>query len=194
MPYKHNQSRRHKIEKARYKVTNWPEYNKALRQRGDITIWFTEEALAAWRPAKTGARGRPQEYSDLAIETALFIRQVFHLPLRQTEGFMNSLSRIMKATISIPDYSSISIPMHVLSHAMESGSLVIVDSTGLKFYGNDEWHQETHDVPARRAWRKLHLAIDEHHQVLACEFTAPDVGDPPAVAELLTQIVTPVET
>jgi len=64
----------HKIEKARYNVTNWPEYNKALRQRGDITIWFTEEALAAWHPAKTGARGRPQEYSDLAIETALFIR------------------------------------------------------------------------------------------------------------------------
>jgi len=77
MPYKHNESRRHKIEKARYKVTNWPEYNKALRQHGDITIWFTEEALAAWHPAKTGARGRPQEYSDLAIETALFIRQVF---------------------------------------------------------------------------------------------------------------------
>jgi hypothetical protein len=84
MPYKHNESRRHKIEKARYNVTNWPEYNKALRQRGDITIWFTEEALAAWHPAKTGARGRPQEYSDLAIETTLFIRQVFHLPLRQT--------------------------------------------------------------------------------------------------------------
>ena len=79
-PYKHNQSRRHKIEKARYKVTNWPEYNEALRQSGDITIWFTEEALAAWRPAKTGARGGPREYSDLTIETTLFIRQVFHLP------------------------------------------------------------------------------------------------------------------
>src|ERR1700738_2573785 len=134
MPYKHNQSRRHKIEKARYKVPNWPEYNKALRQRGDITIWFTEEALAAWHPAKTGARGRPQEYSDLAIETALFIRQVFHLPLRQTEGFMNSLTRLMRSTISIPDYSSISkrsisIPRHVLSQALEPGSLVIVDST-----------------------------------------------------------------
>ena len=101
MPYKHNQSLRHQVEKAHYKVTNWPEYNKALRQRGDITIWFTEEALAPWRPAKTGARGRPQEYSDLAIETTLFIRQVFHLPLRQTEGFMNSLSRFMKSTISI---------------------------------------------------------------------------------------------
>ncbi|CAN7764256.1 IS5 family transposase [Caballeronia sp. LjRoot31] len=168
-------------------------------QRGDITIWFTEEALAAWRPAKTGARGRQQEYSDLAIETALFIRQVFHLPLRQTEGFMNSLSRIMKAIISIPDYSSISkrsisIPMHVLSQAMDSGSLVIVDSTGLKVYGKDEWHQEKHDVPARRTWRKLHLAIHEHLQVLVCELTTPDDGDPSAVADLLTQIVTPFET
>lgn len=87
-----------------------------MRHRGDITIWFTETALAAWRPAKTGACGRPQEYSDLAIETALFIRRVFHLPLRQTEGLMNSLSRIMKATISIPDYSSIS-KQHLNTHA-----------------------------------------------------------------------------
>jgi hypothetical protein len=84
---------------------------------------------------------------------------------------MNSLNRIMKATISIPDYSSISkrsisIPMHVLSQAMEPGSLVIVDFTGLKVYGKDEWHQEKHDVPARRTWRKLHLAIDEHHKFL----------------------------
>jgi Transposase DDE domain len=190
MPYKHNQSRRHKIENARYKVTNWPEYNQALRQRGDVTIWFTEEALAAWRPTKTGARGRPQEYSDLAIETALFLRQVFHLPLRQTEGFMNSLSRLMKSVISIPDYSSISkrsisLPRQVLSQALEPGSLVIVDSTGLKVYDKDEWHQEKHDVPARRTWRKLHLAIDEHHQVIACEFTTPEVGDPAAVADLL---------
>jgi len=170
-----------------------------LRQRGEITIWFTEEALAAWHPAKTGARGRPQEYSDLAIETALFIRQVFHLPLRQTEGFMNSLSRLMKSTISIPDYSSISrrsisLPRHVLSQAMEPGSLVIVDATGLKLYGKDEWHQEKHDVAARRTWRKLHLAIDEHHQIVACELTTPEVSDPSAVPDLLPQIVTPFRT
>jgi hypothetical protein len=112
---------------------------------------------------------------------------------------MNSLSHLMKSTISIPDYSSISkrsisIPRHVLSQAMEPGSLVIVDSTGLKVYGKDEWHQEKHDVPARRTWRKLHLAIDEHHQVLACELTTPEVGDPSAVADLLTQIATPFET
>jgi hypothetical protein len=180
-------------------VTNWPEYNKALRQWGDITIRFTEERRS---PHGTGQDRSPWQAAGIfrsREETALFIRQVFHLPLRQTEGFMNSLARLMKSTISIPDYSSISkrsisIPRHVLSQALEPGSLVIVDSTGLKVYGKDEWDQEKHDVPARRTWRKLHLAIDEHHQVLACELTTPDVGDPSAVADLLTQIVTPFET
>ena len=199
MPYKHNESRRHKIKKSRYKVTNWHDYNNGLRQRGDFTIWFTEEAIADWHPAKTGARGRPQEYSDIAIETAVFIRQVFHLPLRQTEGFMNSLARVMKADITIPDFSSISkrsivLPRPILTKAMEPGSIVIVDSTGLKVYGKYEWHQEKHDVPARRTWRKLHLAIDENHQILACELTTPEVGDPSAVPDLLVQIDTPFET
>ena len=97
---------------------NWHGYNNGLRQRGDFTIWFTEEAIADWHPEKTGARGRPQEYSGIAIETASFIRQVFHLSLRQTEGFMNSLARVMKAEITIPDFSSISkrsitLPGHI---------------------------------------------------------------------------------
>jgi len=198
VPYKHSESRRHKFTKAKYKVTNWAQYNAALRRRGDITIWFTEAAINEWRPAKTGARGRPQEYSDHAIETAILIRQVFHLPLRQTEGFMVSLARLMNAAISIPDFSSISkrsieLPRHVLSKALEPGSLVIVDSTGLKVYGQDEWHQEKHGVPARRTWRKLHLAVDENHQILACELTTPEVGDPTAVPDLLAQIDTPFE-
>ena len=109
----------------------------------------------------------------MAIETALFIRPVFHQPLRQAEGFMKSLARVLKANITIPDFSSISkrsmaLPRHAFTKALEPGSLVIVDSTGLKVYGKDEWHQEKHNVPARRTWRKLHLAIDENHQVLAC--------------------------
>ncbi|MBK6616965.1 MAG: IS5 family transposase [Nitrosomonas sp.] len=199
MPYKHNESRRHKIEKSRYKVMNWHEYNNGLRRRGDITIWFTEAAIAEWRPTRTGARGRPQEYSNLAIETALFIRQVFHLPLRQTEGFMNSLAGIMKVDITIPDFSSLSrrsikLPQHTLTKAMEPGSLVIVDSTGLKVYGKDDWHQEKHDVAARRTWRKLHLAVDENHQLLACELTPPEIGDPTAIPDLLAQIDTPFDT
>jgi hypothetical protein len=199
MPYKRSENCRHKFTKPKYKVTNWPEYNDALRRRGDFTIWFTEAAINEWRPAKTGARGRPQEYSNHAIETASVIRQVFHLPLRQTEGFMNSLTRLMGAAICIPDFSSISrrsieLPRHVLSKALQPGSLVIVDSTGLKVYGKDEWHQEKHGVPARRTWRKLHLAVDENHQILACELTTPEVGDPTAVPDLLDQIDTPFET
>jgi len=81
----------------------------------------------------------------------------------------------------------------VLSKAQEPGSLVIVDSTGLRVYGKDEWHQEKHGVPARRTWRKLHLAVDENHQVLACELTTPEVGDPTAVPDLLAQIEAPFE-
>ena len=117
MPYKHCEDRRDKFKKPQYKVTNWPEYNAALKRRGDFTMWFTEEAIAQWCPAKTEARGRPMKYSNLAIETALLLRQVFHLPLRQTEGFMNSLARTLKVEISIPDFScisrrSIGLPRH----------------------------------------------------------------------------------
>jgi hypothetical protein len=198
VPYKHSQCRSHKFTKPKYKVTNWPEYNDALRRRGDFTIWFTEDAITNWRPVKTGLRGRPQEYSDHAIETAILIRQVFHLALRQTEGFMNSVARVMGTDICIPDFSSISrrsieLPRHVLSKAMQPGALVIVDSTGLKVYGKNEWHQEKHAVPARRTWRKLHMAVDENHQVLACELTTPEVGDPTAVTDLLDQIESPFE-
>jgi hypothetical protein len=98
-----------------------------------------------------------------------------------------------------PDFSCISkrstgLPRHALSKALEPGSVVIVDSTGLKVYGRDEWHQEKHDVAARRTWRKLHLAIDEHHQILACELTTPEVGDTTAVPDLLGQITTPFDS
>jgi hypothetical protein len=139
------------------------------------------------------------EYSSIAIETTLFIREVFRLPLRQTEGLMNSLARGMGLDISIPDYSSmsrrsISLPRHVLSKALEPVSLVIVDPTGLKVYGKDEWHQEKHNVSARRTWRKLHLAIDESHQIIACELTTPEVGDTTALPNLLGQIMNPFTT
>jgi hypothetical protein len=74
MPYKHNEPRRHKIPKAKYKVSNWREYDQALRQRGSLTVWVTPEALEAWAPARTGQRGRPMSYSDIVIETAVMLR------------------------------------------------------------------------------------------------------------------------
>jgi len=142
MPYKFNEKNRDKIDKACYKVTNWPEYNNALRKRGDFTVYFTEEAIVEWHPAKTGVRGCPQKYSALAIEVSLMIRQVFRLPLRQMQGFMNSLITALDIDITIPDFSSLSnrsktLPRHKLTKELEAGSVVIVDSTGLKVYGKD---------------------------------------------------------
>ena len=199
MPYKYNEKIRDKIDKPRYKVTNWPAYNKALRKRGDFTVYFTEEAIAEWHPPKMGSRGSPQKYSALAIETSLMIRQVLRLPLRQTQGFMNSLITALDIDITIPDFSSLSkrsvgLSRHKLTQELEPGCIVIVDSTGLKVYGKDEWHQEKHDVAARRTWRKLHLAIDENHQIIACELTTPETGDTTAVPDLLDQIDTPFDT
>jgi len=149
-------------------VSNWPEYNNALRKRGDFPVYFTEEAITEWYSPKTSSRGRPQKYLALAIEASLMIRQVFRLPLRQTQGFMNSLITALGVDISIPDFSSLSkrsvaIPRHKLTKELALGSIVIVDSTGLNVYGKGEWHQEKHDVAARRTWRKLHLAVDENH-------------------------------
>ena len=105
----------------------------------------------------------------------------------------------MKADITIPDFSCISkrsivFPRHILTKAKEPGGIVIVDSTGLKVYGKDEWHQEKHDVPARRTWPRMHLAIDEIHNVLACELTTPEVNDPTVIPDLLDQITTPFDT
>jgi transposase len=199
MPYKHNEKNRHKINKTRYKVTNWPEYTNALRKRGDFTVYFTKEAITEWHPAKTGSRGCPQKYSALAIKVSLMIRQVFRLPLRQTQGFMNSLSIALGIDITLPDFSSLSkrsvaLSRHKLTKDLAPGSIVIVDSTGLKVYGKDEWHQEKHDVAAWRTWRKLHLAVDENHQIIACELTTPETGDPTAVPDLLDQIDTPFDT
>jgi hypothetical protein len=193
MPNKHNDKYRHKFKKATYKVTNWPEYNDALRKRGDITIWFTEEAIKAWTPEKTGGRGRPKEYSELAIETCLFLRMVYSLPLRQTEGFANSLVRLMALNLDIPDFStlskrSINLELSHLAQTLTPGSYVIVDSTGLKVYGKSEWHQEKHDAKAKRTWRKLHIAVDEKHQILAYDITLNSIGDTTGAFDLLAQV------
>jgi len=193
MPNKYNDSRRHKFKKSRYQVTNWSDYNDALRKRGDITLWFTDEAIDAWIPERVpGKKGRPVEYSELAIECCLMIRQVFHLPLRQTEGFLMSLFSLMDIDIAVPDYSNISkrsidLRLERMASTITAGSHIIVDSTGLKVYGKDEWNQEKHGTKAQRTWRKLHLAIDEKHQIVASDLTLKSVGDPSALKALLDQ-------
>jgi hypothetical protein len=106
MPYKASAERRHKIPKARYRVTNWPDYDAALVRRGSLTLWVTEEALAAWHAPETGKRGGQPVYSDVAIETGLALRKVFHQPLRQTEGAMRSIIGLLGVDLAIPDHTT----------------------------------------------------------------------------------------
>jgi hypothetical protein len=108
MPYKHNEPRRHKIPKAKYKVSNWWEYDQALRQRGSLTVWVTPEALEAWAPVKTGQRGRPTSYSDIVIETAVMLRLAMGKPWRQTEGMLSSIIRMLGLDLPVPDHTTLS--------------------------------------------------------------------------------------
>ncbi len=108
MPYKANESRRHKIPKARYRVENWSNYDAALRRRGDLTLWVTPEAVAAWTSPATGRRGRPSRYSDLAIEAGQMLRLAFDRPWRQTEGLLGSLMRLLGLDLPVPDHTTFS--------------------------------------------------------------------------------------
>jgi Transposase DDE domain len=108
MPYKFNETRRHKIPKARYRVANWPEYDAALVRRGSITVWLSEEAVEAWHAPATGERGGQPVYSAIAIETGLALRLVFHQLLRQTEGMLRSIAGVLGVNIAIPDHTTLS--------------------------------------------------------------------------------------
>ena len=95
MPYKFNDARRHKFEKKQYRITNWPAYNESLRQRGDVTVWLSSEVEALWRAERRKTRGGQPTYSDLAITVCLTLGLVYKQPLRQTEGFVRSLVKLM---------------------------------------------------------------------------------------------------
>jgi transposase len=194
MPYKFNESRRHKIPKARYRVTNWPEYEAALIRRGSLTVWFTEDAVEAWHAPATGERGGQPVYSAIAIETGLALRLVFHQPLRQTEGMLWSIADALGIAIAVPDHTALSrrgggltvLPKRV---GRDEPLHLLIDSTGLKIYGEGEWLDEKHGLRSRRRWRKLHLGVDaDPHEIVAAELTPDDVGDVSAVPGLLDRI------
>src|SRR3954452_12129635 len=196
MHYKANEARRHKIPRARYRVSSWTEYDRALQQRGSLTVWVTPEALAAWHPPKTGRRGRSCTYSDIAIETGHLLRLAFGRPWRQTEGLLRSLATLLGLDIGVPDHTTFSrrspglVLARSLAQAQRSRPVhVVIDSTGLKVYGAGEWLAETHGERGQRTWRKLHLAVDPNSgEILASELTTIEEGDASQVSPLLEQI------
>ena len=107
MPFKADAARRHRTPRQRHRVTNWAEYDAALRRRGSLTVWFTEEVLAAWRAEPRTTPGGQPSYSALAILTALTLWAVFRLALRQTEGLIGSILRLLGPYLAVPDRSTI---------------------------------------------------------------------------------------
>src|SRR5215203_2484795 len=197
MPFKANADRRHHIPKQRRRVTNWAEYDAALRQRGSLTVWFSEAAIAVWHAEPRTTPGGQPHYSDLAITTALTLKAVFRLALRQTEGLIGSIIRLLGLALSVPDHTTLSRRAETLEVPRpRSGTEpmhLLVDSTGLKLYGAGEWLVEKHGTRTRRSWRKLHLGRDaETGQIVAATLTDRDEDDASQVGPLLDQVADPV--
>src|SRR4051794_8460403 len=182
MPFKANRDRWHHIPKQRHRVTNWATYDASLRARGSLTVWFTAEAMEAWKAEPRTGRGGQPRYSDLAIATALTLRTVFRLALRQTEGLIGSVLQLLGLDLPVPDHSTLSRRAETLEVPRpKAGSEpvhLLVDSTGLKFCGPGEWLVEKHGTKRRRSWKRLHLATDaDTGQIIASVLTDKDADD-----------------
>jgi hypothetical protein len=193
VPFKANADHRHHIPKQRHRVTNWAEYDAGLRARGSLTVWFTAEAIDGWRAEARMGRGGQAKYSDLAIATALTLRSVFGLALRQTEGLIGSILKMLRLDLAVPDHSTLSRRAETLEVPRpKAGSEpvhLLVDSTGLRLCGPGEWLIEKHGTKRRRSWKVPHLAIDaDTGQIAASVLTDREADDGSQVGPLLDQL------
>ena len=192
-------SRVHPKYKTKYRVRNWASYERALIGRGNITIWLSRPAIAAWKPEGPRTRGAPPKYSNLAIETALTLRLLFHLPLRQAEGFLTSLFHLMGLDLRSPDHTTLSrrgqhlnltlrrVPRRIALH-------LFIDSTGLSMVGEGEWAAAKHGRRGRRGWKKLHLGVDHAGVIVAQALTDSAVDDASTGIDLIETIASSART
>ena len=175
-------SRVHPKYKTKYRVNNWPEYDRALVQRGNINLWISEDAIDSWKPAPSGLRGAQRKFSDHAIETALALRLVFDLPLRQTEGCLRSILFLMGVALEAPDHTTLSRRSQSLNVdlnrvAGDKPIHLIADSTGLSIVGGGEWAAAKCGGRGRRGWKKLHLGVDRTGMIVAQALTPASADD-----------------
>jgi hypothetical protein len=184
----------YKYAKSQYRVRNWPEYETGLRRRGDLTVWLSDETLDAWRETPSGKPGGQRTYADIAIEAALTIRMVFHLPLCRTEGFLRSIAQLLAVDLPIPDHTTLSRRLTKLTDiqfrrlAADGPIHLLIDSTGLGIHIGT-----LRKPPKRRAWRKLHFAVDgDTGEIMASDLTARRTHDCAQVPSLLEQVGDPI--
>ena len=199
MPNKLKDPVRHKFTKKHYNKRDWTAYNKSLVNRGSITIWFTEDALKQWenQGVNQRKRGAQRKFSDYAIEACHMMRLVYKKPLRQTEGFVNSLLELMGSKLKSPDYTTLSRRLQKIKinqKPIDSGEniVIIFDSTGLKVTGEKEWMNAKHGTKQRKIWRKLSIAINQNGDIISHTLSEHTFSDPASIGPLLDQIETPV--
>lgn len=180
----------------KYRIRNWAQYNRALIGRGSVTFWIDEQALSSWRhEERVGALGRPRVYTDTAIECALVVKAVFHLSLRATQGFLESIVKLMGMELPVPDYTTVSRRQTTLEVGLRLAPgaqprPVVIDSTGLKIYGAGEWSVRKWGLGRgrRRTWRKLHLGVDETtKEIVVVDVTTSKVHDSHQLPEMLNR-------
>jgi Transposase DDE domain len=182
-------------KKTPYRIRNWQEYDIALRQRGSLTLWLSDEALQNWiTEEKTGQPGASPIYSDLAIETMAMLKALFHQTGRQAEGFLASVFELMGVDLPVPDHSTLSRRLGQLDvklpvRGWQKARHVVVDSTGVKVYGEGEWKVRQHGYSKRRTWRKLHLCVDEQtREIVAVGASTNNVSDAEMLPEMLEEV------
>jgi len=190
---KRKDNRQRQGPKEKYRITNWSSYNAGLIARGDVTVWL--EAGLEQRPQTgSGKRGRPCVYADATIQLLLGLKQVFRLSLRALQGFASSLAKLGVSGLRVPNYTTLcrrARQLQVTLPVLRSGQALhlVVDSTGLKVFGEGEWKVRKHGSSKRRTWRKVHLAMDVHTgQVCAALMTHQGVGDAEVLPALLDQL------
>jgi hypothetical protein len=178
--------------KGKYCIRNWKEYHKSLIKRGSITIWFSEDGIEKWLAKKEkGKQGHPFIYSNDAILIVLMIRAVFHLPLRALQGFLASLVMLMRITLPVPCYTQIcrrakSLGQELNKFSKKNVTDLVIDSTGLKVYGEGEWKVRKHGYSKRRTWRKMHLAVcPDSNEIIFEILTENNVSDSDIYPKLL---------
>jgi len=186
---KRTQSRRKEL----YRVKNWSEYEKALVQRGSITFWLSDDFEQTWLYTGEKQRGSQFDYSDKAIEIMLTIKEVFHLTNRGVEGFVRSVFVMLNIHLPVPDHSTLSkrgktLKVKLPRKTNESLNLVL-DSTGLKIYGEGEWKVRKHGYSKHRTWRKLHVGANpDNGEIQVVVLTENSVSDDSVVKDMLAQI------
>jgi len=179
------------MSKDKYKVTNWSSYNNGLKRRGSINLWISSDLSDQWKWEGKSKRGGQYEYSDVAIELCLTIGKVYSLALRQTEGFMSSFFEQCGWELSVPSYTTLCRRSHGLRVNLKSKKNsgitdIVVDSTGLKVYGEGEWKVRKHGAGKHRTWMKMHLAIDAgSQQIKGVSLTSNSVEDSSAGISLI---------